>query len=138
MRNFCLAFLCLSLSACATTAPVSSETPKKDKLTAKSLVPGECGLFGWTADQARLFVFYADKKTARYADPDGPVDLFAETSFPAVSYKDPSGGLLELRLGQGEAMDGGTRYPKARIVTQTDEGWERLRPVAIVKSCQPR
>jgi len=45
---------------------------------------------------------------------------------------------VTLRLGEGEAMAGGRRFPQARIVTSTVEGWERLQPVAIVQSCQPK
>ena len=50
-------------------------------------------------------------------------------------------GLIEeeLLMPKGEQVedDGGMRYPSARIVTMTDEGWERLQPVAMVRSCQP-
>lgn len=94
-------------------------------------------MFGWSTDAARDFIFYADRKTARYAGVNGPIDLTAQTAFPATEYQDPSGNPVTLRLGEGEVMNGGMRYPGARVVTLTDEGWERLHPVAIVRTCQP-
>jgi len=95
-------------------------------------------LFGWSADASREFVFFADKKIARFKGEDGAVDLVAQTDFPAVEYLDGSGNKVTLRLGVGEVMTGGMRFPRARIVTLTEEGWERLQPVAIVRSCQPK
>lgn len=134
--RFFIPIICAAgLTACATTLP----SVAGDKaIPEASLKAGECGLFGWSADDAREFVFFADKKTARFKGPDGPVDLVAQASFPAVDYLDNAGNPVTLRLGQGEAMNGGRRYPRARIVTRTAEGWERLQPVAIVQSCQPK
>lgn len=134
MRWLILTLSAYLISACATSTPVAGG----DRLQSKSLAPGKCGLFGWTTDEARDFIFYADEKTARYAEAAGPIELMAETKFPSLTYRDPANQPVELRLGAGELMSGGMRYPGARIVTQTEEGWERLRPVAIVKSCQPK
>jgi len=94
-------------------------------------------MFGWSTGETREFIFYADKSTARYDSLKGPVDLTAQTPFPATDYEDKAGNTVTLRLGEGEAMNGGMRFPGARIVTLTDEGWERLHPVAIVRTCQP-
>ena len=126
------------LGACATTAPETSSVSEASGLPTSKLNPGQCGLFGWSTDDAREFVFYADEKTARYASLEGPVDLNAQMPFPATDYVDSAGKTVTLRLGEGEIMSGGMRYPGARVVTSTDEGWERLHPVAIVKTCQPK
>lgn len=123
------------LTACATVPPSVSGAAS---IPPANLKPGDCGLFGWSADETREFVFFADKKTARYKGPNGAVDLEAQTKFPAVDYLDESGNSVTLRLGEGEIMNGGSRFPKARIITLTDEGWERLQPIAIVQSCQPK
>jgi hypothetical protein len=64
------------------------------------------------------------------------MDLQATTAFPALAYLDAAGNSVTLRLGQGEVMNGGMRYPGARIVTVSAEGWERLQPVALVQGCQ--
>lgn len=138
MRLFILICGTALLSACATTpAGVTPESQKADLPTSK-LAAGECALFGWSTGESKDFIFYADKKAARYDGLSGPVDLTALSSFPATEYVDASGRSVALRLGSGEAMSGGMRYPGARIVTLTEEGWERLHPVAIVKTCQPK
>lgn len=126
------------LGACATTPPNASPTPEVSGLPTSELSPGQCGLFGWSTGETRKFIFYADENTARYDGLDGPVDLNAQTPFPAINYVDSTGKAVTLRLGEGETMSGGMRYPGARIVTLTDEGWERLHPVAIVRTCQPK
>ena len=127
------------LGACASTPPPAapSSSAELSGLPTSELAPGQCGLFGWSTGDTRAFIFYADQKTARYASLNGPLDLTAQTAFPATEYSDLSGNPVTLRLGEGEKMDGGMRYPAARVVTMTDEGWERLHPVAIVRSCQP-
>lgn len=138
MRSMSLIFCVVLLIGCATTAPETSQSPQLAGLPTSELDAGQCGLFGWSTDEAREFVFYADEKTARYAGLDGPVDLVAQSTFPATDYVDPAGEAVTLRLGEGEVMSGGMRYPGARVVTLTDDGWERLHPVAIVKTCQPK
>ena len=65
------------------------------------------------------------------------MDLTTQTPFPSTEYQDFSGGAVTLRLGEGEVMSGVMRYPGARVVTLTNDGWERQHPVAIVRTCQP-
>lgn len=139
LMRFSLILCCAAfLGACATTQPSASSTAKTANLPISKLAPGKCGLYGWSTDETREFTFYADEKTARYASLDGPEDLTATSPFPSTKYIDSSGKDVALRLGQGEVMIGGMRYPSARIVTLTAEGWERIHPVAIVRSCQPK
>ncbi len=125
------------LGGCASTPPAAAPSPDVSGLPTSELAPGQCGLFGWSTDEARKFIFYADSKTARYDSVEGPINLTAQSPFPASEYQDIAGSPVTLRLGEGEVMSGGMRYPGARIVTTTDEGWERLHPVAIVQICQP-
>jgi len=127
------------LGACASTPPTAalSSSATISDLQQSQLAPGECGLFGWATGDTRDFIFYADQKTARYASLSGPLDLTAQSVFPSTDYTDPSGNSVTLRLGTGEVMAGGMRYPAARVVSLTEEGWERLHPVAIVQTCQP-
>ena len=138
MRLTLLICASVLLAACATTpdtaVPASVEL---SGLPTSKLAPGQCGMFGWATGDTRDFIFYADEETARYAGLNGSINLTAQSVFPATDYMDPSGNPVTLRLGAGEVMEGGMRYPAARIVSLTDEGWERLHPVAIVRSCQP-
>lgn len=137
MRLF--SFICgvVLLSACASLPVPESSNNEKTGLPTSELKPGDCGLFGWSTDASRQFIFYADETAARYNSDAGPVDLIAQSDFPATDYIDPSGRPVTLRLGEGEIMVGGMRYPKARLVSLNEEGWERLQPVAIVRTCQP-
>jgi len=127
----------LVLAGCATAPSNPAQSAGIPDGPTADLAPGQCALFGWSTDETRSFIFYADEKTARYASADGPRGLIAQSAFPATEYSDPAGETVSLRLGEGETMVGGMRYPGARIVTRTDEGWERLQPVAIIKTCKP-
>ena len=127
----------LILAGCATTTPETVKSAGIADEPTTELAPGQCGLFGWSTDETRSFIFYADEKTARYASANGPTNLIAQSAFPATEYRAPAGETVSLRLGEGETMVGGMRYSGARIVTLTDEGWERLQPVAIIKTCKP-
>lgn len=125
------------LGACATSPQSQVSSSDLSEGPRSQLAPGQCGMFGWSTDAAREFIFYADETSARYDSFKGPIDLTAQTAFPSTDYQDMSGNSVTLRLGEGEVMNGGMRYPGARVVTLTDEGWERLHPVAIVRTCQP-
>jgi len=138
MRVLPLILCSLAMTACATTAPreKTSAGISDSTVSQSSLKPGECGLFGWSTDEKREFIFFADKNSARYNGANGPVNLVAQSGFPAKDYLDSAGNPVMLRLGEGELMNGGMRYPGARIVTISSEGWERLQPVALVQGCK--
>lgn len=134
MRLTLLIFVVL-LTACASSPPTNApgRTAAIDLPQMKS---GECGLFGWTTDEKRSFVFYADKDEAKFAPEGQVIKLLANGAFPTVDYVDPDGGPVSLKLGQGEPLVGGMRYPYALISSKTAEGWDRVMPVALVRSCQ--
>jgi len=122
------------LAACASTG---NSGGAERQMAQQELAPGECGLFGFTADEARLFVFYADADGAKFA-PDGKAQILTpQSAFPSERYLDTNGSPVMLSLGTGEVMNGGMRYPRAKITSKTEDGWERFTPVAIVRSCQP-
>lgn len=134
MRKFFL-ISTFSLAACA-TAPERSANPSNESLDIQTLKAGECAIFGWTTDEKRSFVFYADEDTAKYAPNGKAIKLTATEPFPSLNYTDPENGPVTLKLGQGEPIVGGTRYTLAQIATKTSDGWDRIMPVAIVRSCQ--
>ena len=137
MRFFVPILCAMTLTACAST-PEAPESPVPIDISSSSLKAGECGFFGWSPGAERKFIFFATEKTARFDGPNGPIDLVPQSQFPAIDYIDANGVPVALRLGEGELMSGGRRFPNARLVTTTDEGWERLQPVAIIQSCQPK
>ena len=95
-------------------------------------------MFGWTADEKRSFVFYADRVAAKFVPEDKIVELTAQAAFPSLTYLDPFSRPVTINLGAGEQIIGGLRYPSSSIRSVTDEGWERIIPVSIVRACQPR
>lgn len=134
MRWF-LTLSCLALTACASTPDTSTSKPAATEVA--KLASGDCGLFGWTADNRRTYVFFASETEASLAL-DGPAEpLTPQTAFPAVRYADASGNPVTLQLGRSEEMVGGLRYPSASLTVKTDAGWDKIVPVAIVESCQP-
>lgn len=134
MRSLCL-IPALLLAACATSAPNTSSS-KAASLELPQMKSGECGLFGWTTDEKRSFVFYADEDEAKYAPQGQVIKLAANEAFPTLDYTDPEGRPVIIKLGQGEPLVGGTRYPFARITSKTADGWDRVMPIALVRSCQ--
>lgn len=137
MMRFVYLTSLLLLSACATTSTGgTSRVEAASGLSVPELAEGECGLFAWTTDQKRSFVFYADEDSAKFV-PDGEiVQLTSAKAFPALDYQDSAGNPVSLKLGQGEPLVGGVRYPSARIVSKTEDGWDRIMPVSIVRACQ--
>lgn len=124
------------LSACATAPEPTQQRTTMAQNQAEQLASGECGLFGWTADARRAYVFFANAEGATLAL-DGPeTALTAQSKFPALEYIDADGRPVSLSLGRGEPLAGGTRYPSARLATKTEDGWDKIVPVAIVQSCQ--
>ena len=137
MRSLWLISLLL-VSACATspTSGKSSNTLSRADLDLPDLAVGDCALYGWTADEKRSFVFYADRNETKFAPEGEVIQLASAEAFPAMEYTDSAGNPVSLKLGDSEALVGGLRYPTARIISKTDEGWDRVMPVAIVQNCQ--
>ena len=132
-------FAAVVFASCATSptgSDVNSVSNSNQLLERRELGKGECGLFGWTADEKRSFVFYADEKSAKFV-PENTVEKLTTTdAFPAFNYLDSQARPVSIRLGVGEPLVGGMRYPTASIRSLTDEGWERIMPVSIVRACQ--
>lgn len=139
MRYLFICLMCL-LAACAATPDNPEPTPvtaKQNALPPQNLAIGECGYFAWTVEAApRLFLFLTETR-ALMAGETGPISLTPrDNEFPANVYSRPSGADVQIEFGAGEETEQGTQYPQARIRTQDSEGWEKLIPLAAVKTCQ--
>lgn len=131
--------LSLVLAACSTTAdsePRLSVAPAivnpTSGLPAQTLGPGECGLFGWDTSSLPTFVFFATAGRALYLSSDGE----AETLTPVGPFPSEEYGPLKLTLGAAEPLIAGTRYAQARVTQVLDDGFTRVRPLVILRSCQ--
>ena len=125
--------LLFALSACATTAEVTPDSPPQTsaalELGPQTLAPNECGLFGW--DNRSRFTFFATQDRGLFAADREIMELVPEGEFPALSF-----GEVELELGRGEPLDAGQRYRYARLSQVLDDGFTRVLPLVVIEACQ--
>ncbi|WP_371395718.1 hypothetical protein [Fretibacter rubidus] len=136
----------VSLTACATSAPVIS-TPDSPKLERQELAPqtlaiGECGLFVWTADDARRFILFSKSQdfTALWQDGTAQRALAIDSQdgtptqgqFPLQTYANG----MTLRLQKAQSIDGGARYRGGTLSMKDEQGWENITPVIGVSTCR--
>ncbi len=159
MKRIAVVILAVALGGCASSRSGKSdqgpstnqaETPANEKVTelaAQTLAPGACGLFLWTQDDPRRFVFFqeAGSPVAKLAIGDAPIevkqtaqsgDIFGQF-MTKLTFADASGRTVRLSLQPGEELDGGQRVPAAQIATTNADGWEVFIPVSGVTACQP-
>lgn len=141
----------LSLVACGTTATdfksktKNSISANQDRLAPRDLNAGECGIFVWTADNARRFVFFSqtDSSTASWWGESGEIEIARTSSdglpafgqTPNQTYQLPDGGELNLKLGDPEEVDNGTRYRTGAITQKAANGWDKVMPVSGIAAC---
>lgn len=139
MRVYILA-LGLLLVGCATPAK-DAPAPIKTGLAAKTLTPGECGLYVWTADTAKTFILFAAQSRVTYLENGIEVFLTEKNAIepPPSSRKfmDENGRALSLTMLSPEQIDEGTRYKSGRLTSLADDGWEKVVPVVGFYACQP-
>lgn len=153
MRLFILA-LGLLLASCA-TAPKDNPAPASEPnessevsfgpltpgLAAKTLAPGECGLYVWTADAAKTFTLFA--KDSRVIYLSGGKELLLTEKNPTVppansrEFRDENGKALFLTLLSPQQIEEGTRYKSGRLVSLDADGWEKIVPIVGFYACQP-
>ena len=155
--RFFLASLVL-LAACASgvepapkagvrSVEVTAASAATESLPAQTLAPGKCGLFLWTQDEPRRFVLFYEagaasakavlngQETALAIESQGG-DVFAQF-MTRIDFRAPNGVPVSLALEPGDLIEGGRRVPLARMVSQDDEGWETIVPLAGLTACQP-
>ncbi len=124
----------LMLGACASVAEVSPEPAAPGSISSlppQTLAPGQCGLFGWDTAPVPNFVFFATEGRGFYLDGKGTEALAPQEPFPALRYGD-----LTLDLGPADAVADATRYGEARMTRTLDDGFEKVRPLIVLKTCQ--
>ena len=152
MRLLVLAASALALTACASgnarkQAAAASTAPAAESLPAQTLAPGACGLFLWTRDEPRHFVFFfpAGGTKARAVLNGQQADLsvisqggevFAQF-MTEMKMATPANLPVSLSLQPGEQIEGGRRVPSARMISMNAEGWEVITPLSGTTACQP-
>jgi len=152
MRLLVLAACALVLTACASgnarkqsaSAPAG---PAAESLPAQTLAPGACGLFLWTREEPRHFVFFFPVGSAKArAILNGQQtelsvisqggEVFAQF-MTEMKMTTPANLPVSLSLQPGEQIEGGRRVPSARMISLNSEGWEVITPLSGTTACQP-
>jgi len=152
------ALLCslVFVSACAssdTAVPASKvgagpiDVAATNSLPAQTLEPGTCGLFLWSRDEPRHFVFFhvagtdtaqvvfdGREQTMEIESQSG--DIFGQF-LTQMTLRSEDSRPVSLTLSPGEEIDGGRRVPLARMISQDDQGWEIITPLTGLTACQP-
>lgn len=137
MRSVLLAFAVL-FAGCATMAEGSKESAE---ISGKSLAPGECGLYVWTADEAKRFTLFASPRDNSFFEMGKTISLTEVDPMTRQEgtreFLTPEGKSLQLTLLSPQDFDGGTRYKAGRLTSLSEEGWEKVVPVVGLYACQP-
>jgi len=137
------------LSACATIPGTGSETaaaPKTDRLSPRSLPPGECGMFVWTANEAKKFLLFAQYVKGRAIWFNGDAEEYLKTlsvygdpsngQYPGQIFETQNAKTLTLDLKQPEIITNGTRFKGGTLTVSSGEDWDQVRPVVGLAACQ--
>ncbi|WP_026942423.1 hypothetical protein [Hellea balneolensis] len=139
MRPYFLS-LVLLLSACATLSPDIKKT-EDAAIVGKTLAPGDCGLYVWTADAIKTFTLFASSTEISYFK--GQEEIMLTEDNPANppstirSFTDTEGKTLSLTLLSPEDIEGGIRYKAGRLTSLSSDGWEKVVPIVGFYACQP-
>lgn len=153
------ALLCslVFVSACASSdtavpanrngAGPAADVVATKSLPAQTLEPGTCGLFLWSRDEPRHFVFFhvagtdtaevvfeGQEQTMGVESQSG--DIFGQF-LTRMTLRSADSRPVSLTLSPGEEIDGGRRVPLARMISQDDQGWEIITPLTGLTACQP-
>lgn len=141
------------LTACSSLPTGANSSDGKsgqfaDRLAPRDLTQGECGIFVWTADAARRFVFFsqATDPIASWWGPQGEQaikrtgseGLTALEQSPVQSFSLADGGSLKVSLSNPEEVDNGARFKSGAIIQTGPDGWEKVMPVFGVAACNVR
>lgn len=111
--------------------PKAGDILPNGALPAQEVEPGECALFGFSKSSRKL-VFYSSEDEAKYVSSESRlVEVEPDGEFPSARY-----GPLTLSLGDSEALEGGQRYPFARLTEPQEDGFERVQPLVILMTCE--
>ena len=150
--RFSIVILAFALTSCASiTTSSGSDKTAADKPSAPGLAPqtlaaGECGLFLWTRDEPRQFIYfqqenrpsglvYLSGRSLQISTSDITAGLGDRQAF-ALDYTDPAGKALTISGQYGETIEGGRRISSAKIKSLDAENWQHIIPANGVFACR--
>ncbi len=153
MKHFAIIMVLLALAACSTT-PKPSEVKtvdgkKSDRLSARTLLPGECGLFVWSAGVEKRFILFSkanvDDFQAVWFNGHNEEALTTQNTsgtatnghYPTQKFITPDGNALHLNLKSPKTIETGTAYPGGTLKkVMAQGGYDRVMPVLGLSMCQ--
>jgi len=148
MKSFYLiSFGALLMSACASLPQPDRASPNKLQLTARTLSSGDCGLFVWTADEARRFVLFTRPSGQDAVWHDGNREISLKLSSlpppqaqalpPKQTFTVASGMSISLDMRLPQVMPLGTRYKSGLLrLRPAASGDVKVVPVVGLATCQ--
>ena len=136
----------LCLSACASVPNAKGSDAKTAEaatgLSARTLAAGECGLFVWTADAQKDFIFFGQSQNARavwYSDNgETTLSLKSQSGTPAQGqYPKQVYDTLTVDLRNAQDITSGTRYRAGTLTQRGPQGWDKVTPVVGLSACKP-
>jgi len=154
-KFFAVALTAGLLTACQSTPDTLRATTDKSAgskqlsanvLPPRNLAPGECGLFVWAGEARRFILFVQNGQSAVLAKNGQETalsvlpatvsgDLYGQ--IPVQNFTDSDGMNYALTLTAEEEIDGGIRYSSGTWRYKDSAGWDVLKPVYGLSTCQP-
>ncbi len=120
---------------------ISESVPVRTGLSPQKLSPGECGLFIWTANEARNFIGFETSNIAKLYLNEQSITVTREDDGELNDlerqYTLPGGASVPLSLEPGKDLKGGESF-SGQMINKTLEGWDRVTPIVALASCAPR
>ena len=140
----------LGLTACTTPSEVPATkdvtgTKVEDSTVLTELPPRDpssamCGLFIWQSNPERSFILHEDRQSASVLRGGREVAIMridtGDTLSVMRTYKDGAGQEYELRLGDMQIIETGTRYKSGHLSYDNIEGWAKVIPIVGISTCQ--
>lgn len=150
MRSMLISFVFGALlTACATTkvgAPKSETSTKTDRLSARQLLPGECGLFVWKSNETKQLLLFAEYAKGRAIWFNGEKEEYLRTvgvggdpangQYAYQEFETPDAKTLLLDLKLPETITNGTRFKGGTVTISSGEEWDKVVPVVGLSACQ--
>ncbi len=153
MKAFGIVILAFMLPGCAAMGSNPADTAvvanaaATQRLAPRTLAPGACGLFVFTADNAKRFILFSQDEhdQAHWQDGIDEIQIQRQSSdgfahygqSPRHVFKTPDGRTLTLNLEDGQDIGTGMRYGSGTLSLTDVEGWQTISPVLGLASCQP-
>lgn len=153
LRKILMVTAMTALTACQSTpnsrSKASSEivqAKSTDRLSARVMEFGECGLFVWQIDPAPKLVLFSQEESGAvdwWSEETGEIQLprlsargfESQGQSPMQVFELPDGSALKLDLRNPGVVDNGTRYKSGTLTLPASGNLEKIMPVTGMAAC---